>query len=128
MRVSRVQAQKNHERIIDVASQLFRERGFDGIGLNDVMEAAGLTRGGFYGHFPSKEELAVEACGRALKTTLERWSALVDRPVLRGRPIEVEEIIGDLMRRGAKVRIATPLLSAAYVHLLLYQHKVAAPR
>src|ERR1700730_8780212 len=71
MRVSRVQAQKNHERIIDVASQLFRERGFDGIGLNDVMEAAGLTRGGFYGHFPSKEELAVEACGRALKTTLE---------------------------------------------------------
>jgi 2-dehydropantoate 2-reductase len=48
------------------------------------------------------------------------------RDVQRGRPIEVEAIVGDLVRRGEKARIAIPLLSSAYVHLLVYQHKVAA--
>ncbi len=48
------------------------------------------------------------------------------RDVQRGRPIEVEEIIGDLVGRGANAKIATPLLSAAYIHLLVYQHQVAA--
>ena len=50
------------------------------------------------------------------------------RDVQRGRPIEVEEIIGDLLRRGATAGIDAPLLSAAYVHLLVYQNKVAARR
>ena len=45
MKVSRAQAEENRERILDNAAQLFRERGFDGIGLNDLMQAAGLTRG-----------------------------------------------------------------------------------
>ncbi|HSX62540.1 MAG TPA: TetR family transcriptional regulator [Tahibacter sp.] len=67
MRVSRAQADENRERIIDTAAQLFREKGFDGIGLNDLMQAAGLTRGGFYGHFESKQDLAVQACRRALQ-------------------------------------------------------------
>lgn len=67
MRVSRAQADENRERIIDTAARLFREKGFDGIGLNDLMQAAGLTRGGFYGHFDSKEDLAEQACRRALE-------------------------------------------------------------
>jgi TetR/AcrR family transcriptional regulator, transcriptional repressor for nem operon len=67
MRVSRAQADENRERIIDTAAQLFREKGFDGIGLNDLMQAAGLTRGGFYGHFESKQDLAAQACRRALE-------------------------------------------------------------
>lgn len=66
MRVSRVQAEENRERIIDAAAQLFREQGLNGIGLNDLMKAVGLTRGGFYGHFESKQDLAVLACRRAL--------------------------------------------------------------
>ena len=67
MRVSRAQADENRERIIETAARLFREKGFDGIGLNDLMQAAGLTRGGFYGHFESKQDLAAMACKRALE-------------------------------------------------------------
>jgi TetR/AcrR family transcriptional repressor of nem operon len=62
MRVSRIQEAENHERILDVATRLFRERGIDGIGVSDLMKAAGLTHGGFYGHFKSKEDLVAQAC------------------------------------------------------------------
>ena len=53
MRVSRIQAAENRETVINVASRLFRERGFDGIGLKDLMEGAGLTQGAFYKQFES---------------------------------------------------------------------------
>jgi TetR/AcrR family transcriptional repressor of nem operon len=55
MRVSRQKAAENRERIIDAAGALFREKGFDGIGVADIMKAAQLTHGGFYGHFGSKD-------------------------------------------------------------------------
>src|SRR5580700_5775442 len=61
MKVSRIQEAENHERILDVATRLFRERGIDGIGVADLMKAAGLTHGGFYGHFKSKEDLVAQA-------------------------------------------------------------------
>jgi TetR/AcrR family transcriptional regulator, transcriptional repressor for nem operon len=74
MRVSRVQAAENRQTVINVASRLFRERGFDGIGLKDLMEGAGLTQGAFYKQFASKEDLAVEASRRALESASHRWS------------------------------------------------------
>ncbi|MCK1267606.1 MULTISPECIES: TetR/AcrR family transcriptional regulator [unclassified Bradyrhizobium] len=74
MRVSRVQAAENRKTVINVASRLFRERGFDGIGLKDLMEGAGLTQGAFYKQFASKEDLAVEASRRALESASGRWS------------------------------------------------------
>ena len=74
MRVSRIQAAENRQTVINVASRLFRERGFDGIGLKDLMEGAGLTQGGFYKQFASKEDLAVEASKRALESASSRWS------------------------------------------------------
>ena len=74
MRVSRVQAAENRQTVINVASRLFRERGFDGIGLKDLMKAAGLTQGAFYKQFASKEDLAVEASKRALESASGRWS------------------------------------------------------
>jgi TetR/AcrR family transcriptional regulator, transcriptional repressor for nem operon len=74
MRVSRIQAAENRQAVINVASRLFRERGFDGIGLKDLMEGAGLTQGAFYKQFASKEDLAVEASRRALKSASGRWS------------------------------------------------------
>ena len=79
MKVTRAQAEENRERILDNAAQLFRERGFDGIGLNDLMQAAGLTRGGFYGHFESKDDLAAQATRRALQTNREQWKKQTDR-------------------------------------------------
>jgi len=74
MRVSRIQAAENRQTVINVASRLFRERGFDGIGLKDLMEGAGLTQGAFYKQFASKEDLAVEASKRALESAARRWS------------------------------------------------------
>lgn len=78
MRVSREQAEANHQTVINTASTLFREHGFDGIGLKDLMKGAGLTPGGFYKQFASKEDLVVQATGRALEQAAQRWSAAVE--------------------------------------------------
>ena len=75
MRVSRSQAAANRESVINVASRLFRERGFDGIGLKDLMKGAGLTQGAFYKQFASKEDLAAQASRRAMESATSRWSA-----------------------------------------------------
>jgi TetR/AcrR family transcriptional repressor of nem operon len=74
MRVSREQAAKNRERIVGTAAQRFRERGFDGIGIADLMKAAGLTHGAFYGHFSSKEDLIAEAATLGMAQSLEAWT------------------------------------------------------
>lgn len=79
MKVSRVEAEQNRERIIDVAAKLFRERGFDGIGVADLMKSAGLTHGGFYRHFASKEDLMEQACTRALEDSLAALQQVAER-------------------------------------------------
>jgi len=78
MRVSRAQAGKNRETVIDVASRLFREHGFNGIGLKDLMAGAGLTQGAFYKQFASKEDLAAQASKRAFESAACRWSAAAE--------------------------------------------------
>src|ERR671912_699903 len=75
MRVSRIQAAENRQAVINVAGRLFRERGFDGIGLKDLMKGAGLTQGAFYKQFASKDDLAAQASRRALDSAFSRWSA-----------------------------------------------------
>ena len=77
MRVSRSQAAENRQNVINTASRLFREHGFDGIGLKDLMEGAGLTQGAFYKQFESKEDLAAQASRRALESASQRWSAAI---------------------------------------------------
>ena len=69
MRVSREKALENREQIIETAARLLREHGFDGIGVADIMKAAGLTHGGFYRNFASKDDLAVKASERAIADT-----------------------------------------------------------
>src|ERR1700731_1293349 len=61
-----------HERIVRVAARRFRERGLEGIGVADVMKEAGVTVGGFYKHFGSRDELVVEALATAFKD-LDVW-------------------------------------------------------
>ena len=78
MKVSKEEAARNRDRILDAASQLFRERGFDGIGVSDLMKSVGLTHGGFYGHFSSKEDLMAQACDRALARSLEAWAKRIE--------------------------------------------------
>jgi TetR/AcrR family transcriptional repressor of nem operon len=79
MRVSRAQAAENRERILEVATKLFRERGIDGIGVADLMKSAGLTHGGFYGHFKSKEDLVAQACGRAVAKMRDNWMKVISQ-------------------------------------------------
>jgi TetR/AcrR family transcriptional repressor of nem operon len=79
VKVSREQASQNRERILEAAAQLFRERGFEGIGLADLMKAVGLTHGGFYGHFSSKEDLIAQASTRAFDGSLAAWSNVAER-------------------------------------------------
>ncbi len=79
MRVSKEQMEENRERILATAAQLFRERGFDGIGVADLMKSAGLTHGGFYGHFASKEDLMAQASTRAVEQVCTFWSGLLEQ-------------------------------------------------
>lgn len=79
MRVTREQADATRERIVETAARLFRENGFDGIGVADLMKAAGLTHGGFYAHFDSKEDLMAAACERSLKDSLVAWKKQLAR-------------------------------------------------
>src|SRR5258707_6200213 len=72
MGVNREKAAENRERIVEAAARLFREQGFDGVGVDAIMKEAGLTHGGFYGHFASKEELATEAITRAFAQGSEK--------------------------------------------------------
>lgn len=78
MKVAKEQSAATRERILDEAAKLFRERGFDGIGVAELMQSIGLTHGGFYGHFSSKEELMAKACQRAVSTMLDGWKSHVD--------------------------------------------------
>jgi TetR/AcrR family transcriptional repressor of nem operon len=72
-RVSRAQAQANHQAIESAASRLFRERGLDGVSVAEVMAEAGLTHGGFYAHYPSKDALAASACAAAFDLAAGKW-------------------------------------------------------
>jgi len=78
MRVSREKAAENRERIVETASRLFREKGVDGVGIDAIMSGAGLTHGGFYGHFASKDDLVAEAVARALEHAVEQQSDYAD--------------------------------------------------
>ncbi|MHC2301835.1 TetR/AcrR family transcriptional regulator [Rhizobium mongolense] len=66
MKISRGQMAENRHRILEIASRLFREKGFEAVGVAEVMKAAGLTHGSFYGHFSSKDDLIVQALTQAL--------------------------------------------------------------
>jgi TetR/AcrR family transcriptional regulator, transcriptional repressor for nem operon len=66
MKVSREQMAENRRRLLDAASRLFRARGFETVTVAEVMKEAGLTHGGFYGHFASKDELIARTLAHAL--------------------------------------------------------------
>ena len=75
MRKSREEAAQTRRRIVEAASCEFRKNGIVATGLSDLMKAAGLTHGGFYKHFASKDELVAEATTAALDALLEGMAA-----------------------------------------------------
>jgi len=118
MKVSRAQAEQNRERIVEAAAQLFRDKGFDGVGLNELMQSVGLTRGGFYGHFESKQDLAVKACREAFSANAQRWELepQADMEALvrfylsdahrdnRAQGCTLAALSGDVARQGPELR------------------------
>jgi TetR/AcrR family transcriptional regulator, transcriptional repressor for nem operon len=73
MRYSREHKLETHARIVKKASVRLREKGAHGIGVADLMKDAGLTHGGFYAHFDSREALVIEAFAHAMDRSTERW-------------------------------------------------------
>ena len=73
MRYSKEHKQETHDRIVRKASVRLREKGAHGIGVADLMKEAGLTHGGFYAHFDSREALVIEAFNYAMDGATKRW-------------------------------------------------------
>jgi TetR/AcrR family transcriptional regulator, transcriptional repressor for nem operon len=69
--------QLTHDRIVETAARALRSTGFDGVGVADVMKQAGLTHGGFYAHFPSRDVLLAEALERAGQDSRDRMQRTI---------------------------------------------------
>jgi TetR/AcrR family transcriptional repressor of nem operon len=80
MRITRAQSEQNKARVLETAVRLFRERGFDGAGVAEVMREAGMTHGGFYNHFESKEALEAEACAQIFEGAVAAIERVADAP------------------------------------------------
>ncbi|MFF4394931.1 TetR/AcrR family transcriptional regulator [Streptomyces sp. NPDC001480] len=115
MRVTKAQAEQNRAHIVATASRLFRERGYDGVGVAELMAAAGFTHGGFYKHFRSKADLMAEASASGLSQTMARTEGLdpaefVERYVSRehrdgrGDGCTIAALGGDAARQPADIR------------------------
>jgi TetR/AcrR family transcriptional repressor of nem operon len=100
MRVSREQFRENREKILEAAGRLFRERGFEAVGVADVMKAAGLTHGGFYGHFKSKDDLIAQATGVAGLPFAERWEQIAESEGPKALGVIAERYLSDAHCRG----------------------------
>ena len=79
MRYSKEHKQETHARIVKKASVRLREKGAHGIGVADLMKEAGLTHGGFYAHFDSREALVIEAFAYAMDRSTERWRKVAEQ-------------------------------------------------
>jgi TetR/AcrR family transcriptional regulator, transcriptional repressor for nem operon len=78
MRVSKADAENNRARMVAAAGKQLRARGIDGVGVDALAKAAGLTHGSVYSHFKSKDELAAAAIAHALQTSFREWMALTE--------------------------------------------------
>ena len=136
MKVSRAQVAQHRMRIMEAAAKLFRQRGFEAVTVAEIMKAAGLTVGAFYGHFPSKEALIAASVGSALpkapesatqrrriehlsvdaagdrpedkrSSAIAAWSAMVGAMVL-ARLVNDDELSKEIL---AKTRAALPLIA-----------------
>ena len=83
-RTPNIRKQETHERIVDVAARTIRRHGYAGVGVADVMKKAGLTHGGFYAHFDSRDALLVEALERAGRESGEVVARAVERRAAKG--------------------------------------------
>src|SRR6202030_576845 len=111
MGYSKAQKARTHKRIVAVASKTFREKGLAEVGLAELMKEAGLTVGGFYKHFDSRDELVAEAVGSAFGD----WQRRVDLAASGGPPVSyaklVDDYLSDAHRRNPGVGCAFSALA-----------------
>jgi AcrR family transcriptional regulator len=104
-----------HERIVEVAARALRRNGFAGVGVADVMKQAGLTHGGFYAHFESREALLAEAVERAGRDTGARMRERVDVSMARGESglrAVIENYLSEAHLTGAESGCVVAALSS----------------
>jgi TetR/AcrR family transcriptional repressor of nem operon len=113
MRYSREHKLETHARIVKKASVRLREKGAHGVGVADLMKEAGLTHGGFYAHFDSRDALVIEAFGYAMDRGTERWRKVMEQtpPDKRFSTI-VESYLTPLHRDDPGNGCAIPTLGA----------------
>jgi TetR/AcrR family transcriptional repressor of nem operon len=88
-RITKEDKVRNRQNIVEAAGRMFRSQGIDAVGIAELMKEAGLTHGGFYNHFASKNELAVEVCGASFAASLGGLArAIEDGPDEAGSPLE----------------------------------------
>jgi TetR/AcrR family transcriptional repressor of nem operon len=96
MGYSKAQKAKTHERIVKLASKRFREEGLAGIGIAELMKEAGLTVGGFYKHFDSRDDLVAEAVSSAFGG----WKRRVEAEKSGGAPLSYEKLIDEYLNEA----------------------------
>jgi TetR/AcrR family transcriptional regulator, transcriptional repressor for nem operon len=93
MGYSKAQKARTHKRIVAIASKRFREKGLAGFGIAELMKEAGLTVGGFYKHFDSRDALVAEAVSSAFGD----WQRRVDATASGGPPVSYAKLIDDYL-------------------------------
>src|SRR5580692_8919371 len=93
MGYSKAQKEKTHKRIVAIASKRFREQGLAGFGIAELMKEAGLTVGGFYKHFDSRDELVSEALSDAFGV----WQRQKEAAESGGQPLTFAKLIDDYL-------------------------------
>ena len=93
---SKAQKARTHQRIVAIASKRFRERGLSGFGIAELMKEAGLTVGGFYKHFASRDDLVAEA----LNSAFGGWRRRADAAKFSGLPVSYEKLIDDYLNQA----------------------------
>lgn len=110
MRYAKGQKEETRRRVVEVASRLFREKGVERVGVDEIMREAGLTHGGFYSHFGSKEELIAESCAAAVDDASAYW-----RATLAGMAPEeaYEALVGAYLDGGCEQGARCPIAMLA---------------
>ncbi|MFF5342707.1 TetR/AcrR family transcriptional regulator [Streptomyces althioticus] len=98
-RITKEEKARNRQNIVEAAGRMFRAQGIDAVGIADLMKEAGLTHGGFYNHFASKDDLAAEVCNASFAASLGVLRQAVDEgDVPAGPPLR--RVVEDYLSAG----------------------------
>jgi TetR/AcrR family transcriptional repressor of nem operon len=136
MKISKAASARHRAALLDAASRFFRERGFGGVSIDDIAEAAGLTHGVFYNHFSSKAALCAEVVAQMIGETAQYVKASPDRRARveaylsaghvenRARGCPLAALSGDVAREGRKVRGAFAQALSDLIDVLAHQEPI----